>query len=192
MVLIRVQSAVPSFSNASISVGVKIEGERINCPEFPFLNSLEATYIESLINKKWILTLDAYNPNSVDPKNTYEQGAIHFDCELFVDGLLARHVYIGNGRHQVNGRRAGDSESRFVFAEPKIQTTCSKSEIAAANSKIGTIEVKFWLARMHCDIFIPYYDVLSKADAPTIIESKHLSAENVSVATKFEEPVKNT
>ncbi|KAJ3030962.1 UNVERIFIED_CONTAM: hypothetical protein HDU68_007162 [Siphonaria sp. JEL0065] len=150
MVQLSLPTNHPLFQNSKLTIGLLLDGETTNQPEYPFEGgSVDNSYVQSELNRQYQIVFDMENPNEIDdPRNKYTSGCVHPNVRISIDGKEVKSFYLPQrGRTFAKGKVEGESELRFQFKAPRMVSEGGLSGRSDVD-KLGTIVIELWLAQL--------------------------------------------
>ncbi|KAJ3348908.1 hypothetical protein HDU83_000964 [Entophlyctis luteolus] len=144
MVLRKLNTTHPAYEDATVDLGVRIDGDRVNMREYPSPDGdVETTFVEAILNCQYQVNFNVHAPSR--PSETVEKaGTPLLKCVILVDGAISTRIYIASGWGVVDGTRENGFSSRFAFAAPSIVEDGGIINSECID-KLGTIQIKMWV-----------------------------------------------
>ncbi|KAJ3386558.1 hypothetical protein HDU84_001467 [Entophlyctis sp. JEL0112] len=144
MVLRKLNTTHPAYEDATVDLGVRIDGDRVNMREYPSPDGdVEKTFVEAILNCQYQVNFNVHAPSR--PSETVEKaGTLLLKCVILVDGAISTRIYIASGWGVVDGTRENGFSSRFAFAAPSIVEDGGIINSECID-KLGTIQIKMWV-----------------------------------------------
>ncbi|KAJ3207197.1 hypothetical protein HDU82_003980 [Entophlyctis luteolus] len=141
MVLRKLNTTHPAYEDATVDLGVRIDGDRVNMREYPSPDGdVEKTFVEAILNCQYQVNFNVHAPSR--PSETVEKaGTPLLKCVILVDGAISTRIYIASGWGVVDGTRENGFSSRFAFAAPSIVEDGGIINSECID-KLGTIQIK--------------------------------------------------
>ncbi|KAJ3292532.1 hypothetical protein HDU79_001329 [Rhizoclosmatium sp. JEL0117] len=137
------------MGEATISVGIQIEGEQHHSPEYALDDgSDDKCYVLAQNGKQYKISITVRNPNFVDdPLHRFRPGSYYLSLEVYIDGrLMDRTSVRQNGLQYIVGKKTGDGMKPFIFTPPTLVAEGGLVDKSVLDA-IGTIELRFWPIR---------------------------------------------
>ncbi|KAJ3071418.1 hypothetical protein HDU98_005381 [Podochytrium sp. JEL0797] len=151
MVLFQIPAipGAPQFTGATVSLGIHIEGEPHNSPEYPFEDNDPAkSYVESKIGKQYSVQFTSTLPAPTFDSMQFKAGRVYLRGDVVIDGTVHESLYLyEHGDRELVGKRQNGGRSPFVFSAPSIVATGGMIDKDVVD-KLGTIEISLWPVQM--------------------------------------------
>ncbi|KAJ3076521.1 hypothetical protein HDU98_002506 [Podochytrium sp. JEL0797] len=173
----------PQFKGASISMGIRIDGEAQNSPEYPFDDgSIDKSYVLSKLGKKYSFVFQVRNPNKTHPDDGKSRavGMLYPRVEIAIDGkVCVRRMWWEKGEVHVSGAASQRNTviCPFEFAAPRLVESGGLMDKKEVDS-LGTIEIRICLAKFTgSGAQTSEYD-LNTANIPILVHTFHYKTQD--------------
>ncbi|KAJ3030975.1 UNVERIFIED_CONTAM: hypothetical protein HDU68_007175 [Siphonaria sp. JEL0065] len=144
MVFQRIRTTHAQFANATISIGIQIDGESTPCPEYthPLPSS---SFVQTTLNTQYSIVFNVQNANNATvSQSAFCPGSINLSADVIIDGKrMASSFLFQRGITKITGQTLGQQLRRFQFIAPDFVDVGGLTDKEGLGA-IGTIQVKLW------------------------------------------------